>query len=333
MARLSVLLPCRDAARFLPRAIASIQRQTYRDFEVIAIDDGSRDDSPALLDAWAARDARVHVVRTAANGIVCALESGRSIATGGLIARMDADDVAHPQRFAMQVALLDDRPDIDACGTRVRYFPRSRVKDGALMYERWINALVEPDDIARDIFVECPLPHPTLAVRSRVLEAVGGWRDAGWAEDYDLVFRMWNTGCRMAKVPRVLLAWRERPDRLSRTAPQYSHDAFRRCKVAFLLDTLARDRPLLVGGSGSTGKLFAREAVRHGAALAGFVDVDPRKIGQVIHGVPVVPPARIAEFRGAYGVAAVASSRARGEIRAAFRSAGWGEMQDFCAVA
>lgn len=333
MARLSVLLPCRDAARFLPRAIHSLDRQTYRDIEIIAINDGSRDDTPALLDAWAARNPRVRVLHTVAQGIVCALETGRSVATGEWIARMDADDVAHPQRLALQAELLDAHPDIAACGTRVRYFPRRLVKKGLLEYERWIDSLTQPDDIARDIFVECPIPHPTLVVRRQVLEDLDGWRDAGWAEDYDLLLRLWKAGHRMAKVPRILLAWRERPDRLSRTAQQYAREAFRRCKVSFLLDTLLHDRPLLVGGSGPTGKLFAREAVRQGATLAGFVDVDPRKIGQVIHGVPVVPPSGIPEFRGAYGVAAVASARARFEIRTAFRVAGWEETVDYCAVA
>jgi GT2 family glycosyltransferase len=352
MPRVSVLLPCRNAAAYLPEAIASLEAQTYADFEVVAVDDGSADATAALLDAWAARDGRVRVLRTPPRGLVPALSSALAVAAGELIARMDADDVAEPDRLARQVALLDARPDVVACGTRVRYFPRDVVRDGARRYERWLNGLTEPEDLARDIFVECPIAHPTLVVRRAALEAVGGYRDPGWPEDYDLVLRLWAAGGRLANVPAVLLRWRERLDRTSRTDPRYSADAFRRCKVHHLRRTLLRARqtagaaggegasagegparPAVVWGAGPVGKLFARELIRQGVPLAAFVDLDPRKIGQRVYGVPVVAPAEIARFRGALALAAVGSPGAREEIRAALDDAGWREGVDYVAVA
>lgn len=331
--RLSVVVPCRDAARWLPLAIRSLERQTFSAFEVIAIDDGSADETPDLLDAWARRDARVRVLAPGRVGLVEALKAGTAVARGALLARMDADDIAHSRRFEVQTRFLDERPDLAACGTRIRYFPRSEVKEGARAYERWINACTTAEDVARDIFVECPIAHPTLVVRREVFEAAGGYRDAGWAEDYDLILRLWQAGHRLASVPRRLLAWRERPKRTSRVHPRYSRQAFRRCKVAFLLPTLVKDRPVLVAGAGPTGKAFAREIVRQGGRLAGFVDVDPRKVGQTIHGVEVVAPARLGSFRAAFGVAAVAGADARAEIRGRFADAGFREMRDCCAVA
>jgi cellulose synthase/poly-beta-1,6-N-acetylglucosamine synthase-like glycosyltransferase len=353
MPRVSVLLPCRNAAAYLPEAIASLEAQTYADFEVVAVDDGSADATAALLDGWAARDGRVRVLRTPARGLVPALVSALDAAAGELIARMDADDVAEPDRLARQVALLDARPDVVACGTRVRYFPRGAVRDGARRYEQWLNALTEPEELARDIFVECPIAHPTLVARRAALEAVGGYRDAGWPEDYDLVLRLWAAGGRLANVPAVLLRWRERPDRASRTDPRYSADAFRRCKVHHLRRTLLRapeaagaagggeaagpegaaPRPAVVWGAGPVGKHFARELIRQGVPLAAFVDLDPRKIGQQVYGVPVVAPAEIGRFRGALALAAVGSPGAREEIRAALDDAGWREGVDYVAVA
>lgn len=332
--RLSVLMPCRDAAGHLPDAIASIEAQTFRDFEVIAVDDGSSDDTVAVLGAWSGRDGRVSVVRQPRRGIVPALAAAHARARGTLIGRMDADDIAHPDRFARQLALLDDQPDIVACGTGVRYFPEAVVRDGARRYAAWLNGCTEPADLARDIFVECPIAHPTLIVRRDTFDAAGGYRDMGWPEDYDLVLRLWRTGGRLANVPAVLLAWREGAGRLSRTDPRYDGAAFRRCKVEHLSATLLRARAgVVVWGAGPTGKAFARALRAHGERLRAFIDIDSRKIGQTVYGLPVESPEALGTYTGAFAVAAVGSARGRGEIRRALDGEGWIEGVDYCAVA
>lgn len=247
---------------------------------------------------------------------------------------MDADDRAHPDRLARQLALLDADPGLTAVGCRVRYVPRSAVRSGARRYEAWINRLVTPEAIDRDVFVECPIAHPTLAVRAAAVEAAGGWRDLGWPEDYDLVLRLWESGARMAKVPEVLLDWRERPDRLSRTDPRYAPEAFRRLKIDVLRRTLLAGRDgAVVWGAGPTGKGFARALADAGVAVRGFVDLDPRKIGRRIHGAPVVAPDGVERFRGSLCVAAVGQRGARAEIRAALDGLGWREMVEYVAVA
>jgi glycosyltransferase involved in cell wall biosynthesis len=332
--RVSVLLPCRDAAAFLPDAMASIRAQSFRDFQVIAVDDGSTDATRALLAAWARRDARVRVLDQPPLGIVAALTHAADAANGEILLRMDADDVAFNARFERQVALLDAQPDTGACGTLVRYFPRSTVAGGALRYEAWINGLVRHEDIARDIFVECPIAHPTLAIRRTVLEQVGGYQDNGWPEDYDLVLRLWQHQVRMAKVPEVLLHWRERPDRASRTDPRYGEAPFRRARVHYLRTTLLPGRDgVVIWGAGPVGKAFCRELQAQGARVRAFVDVDPRKVGQVVHGAPVVAPAAVTDHTGAFVVAAVGQEGAREEILAELRGKGLREGEDFVAVA
>lgn len=331
---ISVLLPCRDAAAYLCDAAASLSAQTFGDFEVIAVDDGSVDGTWELLLEWADRDSRVRPVRLERRGLVPALAAALSEAGGSLVARMDADDVAEPDRFEAQVDLLQAQPEVAACGTHVRYFPREAVREGALRYERWLNSLSTPASVERDIFVECPLAHPTLMARRPALLEVGGYRDEAWPEDYDLVLRLWQAGHRLANVPRVLLHWRESPERASRTEPRYTPGAFRRCKVQYLARTLAAGRDgVVVWGAGPVGKAFARELRAQRLRLRAFVDLDPRKIGQEIHGVPVIAPAEIDRYRGALAVAAVGSPGAREDIRAALDGAGWREMIDYCAVA
>jgi glycosyltransferase involved in cell wall biosynthesis len=322
-------------APYLADCLASLQTQTFADFEIIAIDDGSVDETYDILVAHAQRDGRMRVRRhTGPAGIVAALQRAAGEARGELLARMDGDDVAHPKRLERQVALLDSRPELAGCGTGVRYFPRYEVRGGAERYERWLNAIHTPAQLQREIFVECPIAHPTLLLRRSALESVGGYRQQGWPEDYDLVLRLHEAGHGMANVGEVLLDWRERPDRSSRVQQQYTLDAFRRCKVHYLRRTLLRGRDgVVVWGAGPVGKAFALELQRAGERVRAFVEVDPCKIGQTIHGAPVIAPDGIDAYAGALCVAAVGQPNARTEIRAALDQAGWVETRDYIAVA
>jgi glycosyltransferase involved in cell wall biosynthesis len=326
-------MPCRDAAATLEEAVASILGQTFPDIELIAVDDGSTDATPWILDRIARNDSRVHIVRQPPAGLVAALNAGLAVAAAERVARMDADDSAEPHRIARQCALLDSTPDIAACGTRVRYFPDDDVRGGARRYEAWINALTDPDQLARDIFIECPIAHPTLLIERAQLDAVGGYRDCGWPEDYDLILRLWRAGKRLANVPEVLLQWRERADRLSRTDRRYSAAAFVRCKAHHLARSHLRDRRALIVGAGPVGKAMARALIAERVPVAAFVDIDPRKIGQRVHGAPVITQAAAAEYRDTFALAAVGSAEGRAQIRKWLAAAGWREGEACCAVA
>jgi glycosyltransferase involved in cell wall biosynthesis len=329
----SVLLPVRDEAPYLVEALASLSAQTLADFEAIVVDDGSSDGSAEIAAGHARADPRFRVLRTAPAGLVAALERARAEARGRILARMDGDDVATPERLAVQVAALEDDV-LTACGGRIEYFPREFVRDGARRYERWLNGLVTAEAAARDVFVECPLPHPALAVRRDALAAVGGYRDCGWPEDYDLVLRLWSAGGRFRNVEPLVLRWREHPDRLSRSAPAYAQEAFVRCKVHYLRGTLLRPfAAVVVWGAGPVGKAFARELARQGRELAAFVDIDPRKQGKRVYGAPVVPPEEAQRFTGTFALGAVAGEEARARIRGVVAAQGRREGVDFVAVA
>jgi glycosyltransferase involved in cell wall biosynthesis len=330
---ISILLPCHNAERFLDDCLASLLGQSLENFEVIAIDDGSTDETGSRLTHWSKRDSRVRVFSPGRIGLVRALQCGSSVAAGEFIARMDADDICAPDRLEKQHELLLGDAKLAACGTGVRYFPSEQVRDGARAYEAWLNGLHSPADLARDVFVECPIAHPTLMLRRSAFQAVGGYQDCDWPEDYDLILRLWAAGHNLANVPQPLLRWRERPDRLSRLDARYSLDAFRRCKVHYLKHTLLDGRPVAVWGAGPVGKAFARELKAQGLAVIAFLDVDKRKIGQSVYGVPVWSAQQAGELTDCFVVAAVGSFSARAEIRQALFDAGKRELRDFCAVA
>lgn len=331
---ISVLLPVRNGEEHLAEAAASLEAQTDPDFEVLAVDDGSTDSTRDILSEWAARDRRVRLVHQPASGIVAALERGRSEARGDYLARMDADDVCEPDRFASQRALLESDSALAGCGARVRYFPRHHLRDGARRYETWLNGATEREEVARELFVECPLAHPTFFLRAPAVGAVGGYRDRGWPEDYDLVLRLWRRGWGLANVPEVLVHWREGAGRLSRTHPAYAPEAFVACKVHHLRRTLlAGGRPAAVWGAGPVGKAFARALLAAGTPVAAFVEVDPRKIGQEIHGANVLDTPGGLSLGGVLHLAAVGQAGARRTLRGILSGAGLGELRDFVAVA
>jgi len=328
---LSILLPCRDAAAYLPACIASLQRQTLYDFEVVAVDDGSTDATDRILRDWQRRDGRVRVVTQPPLGLVAALNRALAEASAPVIARMDADDIAHPRRLEMQMALLETGA-VEVVSCLVRCFPRAQLRLGMRRYEHWLNCLVSHEGMVRDLFVESPLAHPSAMTRADSLRALGGYRDMGWPEDYDLWMRAYAAGLRFGKVRRHLYWWRERADRLSRTHGAYSPGAFRRCKVHYLkaIHLRGRDR-VAVWGAGKEGKALARHLRREGVEVARFIDVDPNKIGQRVLGVPVAGVNALT--RDHYLLAAVGAHGARDEIRAYLTAAGWGEPQDYRTMA
>jgi glycosyltransferase involved in cell wall biosynthesis len=332
--RLSVLLPCRDAAVHLPQAIRSLSLQTYRDFEVIAVDDGSRDETAEVLERWAARDDRVRVLHQERMGLAEALQAGTALCRGALLARADADDVAHPRRFAEQVALLSTCRELSAVGTHVRYFPHDHVGWGARRYQQWLNRLAEPESLARDIFVECPIAHPTLMIRRSALGEVGGYLANGWPEDYDLVLRLHLAGARLANVPRVLHFWREGDDRASRRDPCYAAEAFHKCKIHYLKSSWLKGREVVdLWGAGRVGKGFARALLDEGLQVRGFFDIDPGKIGQEIYGSPVWDAREVRAHRGTYLLVVVGALGARELIREELAEAGFREPEDYRCVA
>jgi glycosyltransferase involved in cell wall biosynthesis len=333
--RVSVLLPVRDADATLDACLDSLAAQTLADHEVIAVDDGSEDSSAERLRERARADARLRVVATPPLGLVPALNRALVEARAPLVARMDADDVAHASRLERQAERLERDPAVDVLGSRVlaTAAPGGAVGPGMAAYVAWQNTLLDHAAIRRARFVESPLVHPSVAMRRGALAALGGYSETSGPEDYELWLRAFDAGLRFAKLPETLLEWRDGPRRLTRRDPRYAPARFLDVKlVALERGPLAARRPLVVWGAGPIGKSWARALGARGHRLAGFVEVDPRKLGARIHGVPVVPVAEAARFEGALHLAAVGRPGAREEIATAAARLGLAD-EDVVAVA
>jgi glycosyltransferase involved in cell wall biosynthesis len=288
---ISVVLPVRDAAATLPACLASLARQTCGKYELLAIDDGSSDASPGILAAAARADPRVRLLSPGRIGLVAALNLGLTAARAPLVARMDADDLAHPARLALQRDYLATHPALALVASRVALFPKTLVRAGYAEYVRWQNAVLTPAEIAANIYVESPFAHPSVMLRRDVALSLGGYADGPFPEDYELWLRMHAAELPMARLPRVLLAWRESPGRASRVDPRYARAAFDTLRARFLAQDprLHQGRALVYWGAGRPTRQRARLLIDQGFPPAAWVDLDPRKIGQVVWGAPVRP--------------------------------------------
>ena len=204
---ISVVLPVHNAEAYVREAVESILAQTFTDFECIIINDGSTDNSGVVLRELARRDARIVLVERPNDGLVSALNEGIKIARAELIARMDADDVAMPERFALQHARMMEEPELAVLGS----FARVMDKDGDIIlsadYEHYP---LTSEQATRCVeHSRCPAHHPTVMMRRDAVLKAGGYRKAFChAEDYDLWLRMSDLGYAIANLPQPLLNYR-----------------------------------------------------------------------------------------------------------------------------
>lgn len=312
--------------------------QSYQQFEIVAVDDGSTDSTLEKLQGWQAKDGRVRLLVREHEGIIPALNAGLEVCRAPYVARMDADDRAHPDRLERQVAMLEGDPGLAVCASLVEGFPEDRVREGFRIYIDWLNRLVTHEDIAREIFIESPLAHPSVAFRKRWVEKVGGYQEHGWAEDYDLWLRLYLAGATFGKVPEILVYWREHEHRLTRTDSRYSVENFIRAKAHYLCKGPLSERDgVILWGAGQMGRRLAKHIEREGAPLAAFVDIDPKKIGRKRRDKPIIAPEDLRSWLQRYSnpvvLAAVSSRGARELIRERLTAMGLREAIDWWAVA
>lgn len=238
-----MLLPVYNGERYLQSALDSVLVQTFRDFELIAVDDGSTDGSLAVL--LRCRDSRLRVLCNARNqGVIASLNRGLVEARGEYVARVDADDPSHPERFAKQVDFLDRNPDVVLIGARHRAVDdRGRVIDVEPDARPTAHDEIFPTLLAKNVFV-----HSAVMFRRAAVVAAGGYDPrAQHAEDYDLWLRL-SERHRVANLPEILVDWRVHDEQVSqktiraqrRTADRLRQQAFGRRRAAGVLPAHAR---------------------------------------------------------------------------------------------
>jgi len=334
--RISVAMPVFNGMPYLVEALDSLLAQTEPDFEIVAVDDGSTDATAETLARYARRDSRVRPIRRRHAGIVAALNAGLEAARAPLIARMDADDRCRPERLALQLAAFEADPALGLVASRVGYDGDADAHRGFSLYVDWSNELLSHDALFLNRFVESPLVHPTVMFRRELTARFGGYREGPFPEDYELWLRWLAAGVRMVKLPHPLVLWRERAGRLSRVNPRYGVDAFYELKAQRLTDWLqetGRADRVVIWGAGRVSRQRSELLTKHGVHIHAYIDIDPRKIGQTIHGRPVWKVADLPDAGSFFVLSYVGNRGARDLIREALEARGYRLGQDFLPAA
>lgn len=316
MPGVSILLPFRNGAHTLDAAVESVVAQACTDWDLLLIDNASMDEGPSIAQHWADRDARIKVLHEAHVGIAHALNTGLAHATGKYIARMDADDISHPERLAKQVAYLDAHQQIGVLGTRTAFASTVEKNSGMRAFVHWQNAILSPHEHYIKRFVDAPLAHPTVLFRREVMEQHGGYDTGPVPEDHELWMRWMDVGVRFAKLPEELLTWNDHAGRLSRTHPHYSVEAFFQTKVKWLgrwLHRTLHGRPVIVAGSSRMCQDRAALLEVEGISVQAFTDVS----GRGVPGRSFIPHDRLPPPGEAFIVSFI-SQRGTGERIAAY---------------
>lgn len=279
-------MPVRNAEPFLRASIDSVLRQTLDDFEIIAIDNDSSDSSGGVLQDYARRDPRIRLFHHMQPGIVGALAVGLAEARAPLVARMDADDIAHPERLARQVAGLDGDPELAALGSAASLVDETGQERGLVCppvgHEEIIAALPERN---------CMI-HPTVMFRLAAVEAVGAYRAAYLGcEDYDLWLRL-SERFRIGNLADVLLSYRVH-------ANQATNASLERRILAEIASLVGAQRRKAGGAD------LGNPALGFDAALLKQLGVEPRGLSKML-AVRAVAAARGALGTGQLDVAQAA---------------------------
>jgi len=204
MATVSVVMPVYNAERYVAEAVESILAQTFTDFEFIIIDDGSTDGSLSILQHYAGQEERIRLTSRPNTGFVRAVNEGLSQAGGKYIARMDADDIAMPERFAKEVAYMEANPECIVVGCRMMLIDA----DGDPIREWILRESHEEIDEANLRGHGGGVGHPTVLMRRDEVMAAGAYDIAfQFSADLDLFLRLAERG-RLANLPDVLLKYR-----------------------------------------------------------------------------------------------------------------------------
>jgi glycosyltransferase involved in cell wall biosynthesis len=328
----SIILPAYNAAQTIEAAVRSCLQQSYPDFELIIIDDGSTDETAVVMNRLFETDQRIRLFFSEHAGIVASLNLGISEAAGKYIARMDADDVMYPERIEKQIESLEKNQDIGLVSCLVEHGGNAKSQEGYATYVHWINSITAPEEISLNRFVESPIAHPSVMFRKELAEKHGDYRDGDFPEDYELWLRWMDAGVRMGKIPKQLLFWNDLPERLSRLDERYSNEAFNRIKTNYLIRFLQdkiNGRKIWLCGAGRGTRKKSDLLLESDYEFGGYLDVDPKKTGKIFNGLSVSEAEDMPAKEEAYIVSYVGTRGARDEIRRMLQRRDFEEGKDF----
>ncbi|GAB5526100.1 MAG: glycosyltransferase [Roseivirga sp.] len=286
LTKVSIIMPVKNAGKYLHECLSSIRRQTFSFWELIVVNDHSTDDTLAILQQHAEADSRIQVFQNTGHGITPALSLALSHTRGEFITRMDGDDLMPDTRLELMTKALETQPPKTVVTGTVQYFGTEPVSEGYLSYQHWLNERIDKEDHWDWTYRECVIASPNWMCRKADIIALGGFAPLSYPEDYHLVLRWFDQGFRVHSLPETTLLWREHPERTSRNSEHYDQHHFFRLKINHFLNYQLGKSKLVLWGAGTKGRITA-EMLIAGSQDFEWMDLTPGKYPDGILGHPI----------------------------------------------
>lgn len=326
---ISILLPIYNATPYLTECLDSILAQSETNWELLAINDFSTDQSWQILQNYAAKDKRIKIYQNNQKGIIPALRLALERSKGELITRMDADDRMAINKLASLKAALLEKGKGHLVTNLVEYFSEQPLGEGYKKYARWLNQLTLAARNFEEIYKECVIPSPSWMMYRKDLLACGAFDTNRYPEDYDLCFRWYAQQLKIIGIPKVLHFWRDHSSRTSRNDPTYADNRFLDLKMEYFLKLdHQKGKNLVLWGAGKKGKAIAKLLVEQNVSFH-WVCNQASKWGHFIHGVKLETTQNLANISDPQIIVAVANVEAQQEIRKFLQENGIAKQDTF----
>jgi glycosyltransferase involved in cell wall biosynthesis len=312
----SIIMAVKDTEPYLHDCIDSIINQTYKNWELIAVNDHSTDRTPEILEEYADKDDRIRVFQSIGHKLIPALQEGYRQVRGTLINRMDSDDKMPDYKLDVLVSewLKYGIGTVIAGGTE-HFVDHGEVGNGFRRYEEWLNEVARNGAHKEEIYTECVIPSHSWIIHKKDFDAVGAFDSEIYPEDYDLCFRIYEKGLNIVGIDKVLHFWRDRSNRISRTWDCYKDNRYFDLKLRnfYKLDRDHR-RPLVLWGAGSNGKDLAKLLKEKQDSFHWVCD-NQKKIGKHIYDVALEDYKVIPKITRPQIIIAVTSPKEKSKIK------------------
>lgn len=291
--KISIITPFYNAEPFLADCIESILDQSFKNWELILVNDQSTDKSNEVAFNYSQNDNRIKLFQNQTKGLIHALRLAYLNSSGNFITRMDADDIMTGHKLELMFNQLENHGKGHVCVGKVKYFSADELGDGYMKYENWLNKLTESSSNFEGIFRECSIPSPNFLIHREDFNRVGGFDHDVYPEDYDLAFRMYQNGIKVCAVNEITHYWRDHSSRSTRTQDHYQPLSFIPLKLNYFL-AIEHDlsKTLILWGAGTKGKMIAKEMINRIIDFE-WVTENQNKIGHNIYDVILKDPESI----------------------------------------
>ncbi len=330
-AKVDIIIPVFNAEKTIANALDSIRNQSFSSWECIIVNDGSTDNTSAIISGYQEKDSRFKIINIDHSGIVKALNSALENTTADFIARMDSDDISFSKRLEKQVDFLLNNQNIDAVSCLVEHNASDPNQKGFANYVDWTNQIITPEEHFTNRFIESPVVHPTVMFRKNLIEKYGIYSDSqNWPEDYELWLRWMQSGVKFSKIPEKLFLWNDRTDRLSRTHKSCNIESFYNCKTYYLANgPLEEIKKIGIWGAGKLSRKHSNLLTEYGKEIIFYVDVDPKKIGNIINEIPIISLNDLSKMPDVPLISYVGNRGARNKIRKVLQGSRYKEGKNF----